>query len=86
MSRIEQMRTRLASLEPRTLDIVDDSAKHAGHTGANGGGHYRVHIVSPHFLASRIADRHRMVYSALGDMMLREIHALSITARTPEES
>lgn len=80
------MRERLAVLEPQRLDIADDSAKHAGHAGAaSGGGHYRMTIVSPLFAGLPTLARHRRVYDALGAMMKREIHALSIVARTPEE-
>ena len=83
---IAQMRERLAVLAPQQLDIADDSAKHAGHAGAaSGGGHYRMNIVSPRFAGLPTLARHRLVYDALGAMMKREIHALSIVARTPEE-
>ncbi len=83
---IAQMRERLAVLAPQQLDIADDSAKHAGHAGAaSGGGHYRMNIVSPRFAGLPTLARHRLVYDALGAMMKREIHALGIVARTPEE-
>ena len=83
---IAAMRERLAVLAPQQLDITDDSAKHAGHAGAaSGGGHYRMSIVSPRFAGLPTLARHRLVYDALGAMMKREIHALSIVARTPEE-
>lgn len=87
MSRIEAMRASLASLEPVALEIADDSAKHAGHAGArDGGGHYRLHIVSAHFAGTNTVARHRMIYSALGEMMRHDIHALNITAKTPDET
>lgn len=86
MSVMELMRTRLASLQADHLDIEDESAQHAGHAGAKGGGgHYRMRIVSSVFSGKNTLTRHRMVYDALGDLMQREIHALSITAYTPEE-
>lgn len=86
MSVMELMRTRLASLQANHLDIEDESAQHAGHAGAKGGGgHYRMRIVSSVFSGKNTLTRHRMVYDALGDLMQREIHALSITAYTPEE-
>lgn len=82
--RIEQ-RLR-AALAPEALDIVDESHLHAGHAGAkSGGGHYAVTIVSPQFKGLDMLKRHRLVYDALGDMMLRDIHALSVRAFTPEE-
>jgi len=50
MSRIEQMKSMLATLQPVQLEIIDDSHKHAGHEGArSGGGHYTLHIVSTQF-------------------------------------
>lgn len=84
---IETMRERLTALDPVAIDIRDDSARHAGHAGArSGGGHYVLSIVSPRFAGQGTMARHRMVYDALGALMKREIHALSITARTPEEN
>ncbi|HUY03173.1 MAG TPA: BolA family protein [Rhodocyclaceae bacterium] len=86
MSVIATMRERLAALDPQQLAISDDSAQHAGHAGAaSGGGHYRMSIVSQRFAGLPTLARHRLVYDALGTMMKREIHALSIVARTPEE-
>ena len=74
------------SLAPLSLEVRDDSAKHAGHAGARGGGHYSVHIVSPAFAGRDRLARHRLVYTALGELMQHEIHALSITALAPDES
>lgn len=85
MSRIELMRERLAELDPVSLEIADDSHKHAGHAGAGGGGHYTLRIVSAQFAGKGTVARHRMVYSALGEMMKRDIHALNIQAKTPDE-
>ena len=86
MSTMDEMRARLAALEPVSIDILDDSAAHAGHAGARGGGgHYRLIVVSPRFAGRATMARHRMVYDALGSLMHGKIHALSITAKTPEE-
>ncbi|MFU2489720.1 BolA family protein [Thauera sp. WH-1] len=69
------------------LEIEDDSALHAGHAGArDGGGHYRVYIVSAAFEGCSRVQRQRMIYTALGDMMIREIHALAIRALTATEA
>jgi len=85
-ARIAAMETRLAALEPRSLDIIDESRKHAGHAGAReGGGHYVVNIVSPHFTGKGTMARHRMIYLALAEMMKTEIHALTIHAQAPDE-
>jgi BolA protein len=85
--RVEQIRTRLTqALQPESLEIIDESAKHAGHAGAaSGGGHFIVHIVAAAFQDKPLIQRHRLVYDALGDMLQRDIHALSIQAATPGE-
>jgi BolA family transcriptional regulator, general stress-responsive regulator len=87
MSVAARIRERLAALEPLDLDLVDESAKHAGHAGARPGGntHWRLTIVSPRFAGQPTVARHRMVYEALGELMQNPIHALAITARAPEE-
>lgn len=86
MSTVDTLRQRLSVLDPVRIDIVDDSAKHAGHASAGGGGHYRLTIVSPRFTGLGTMARHRIVYEAVGDLMNGKIHALSITARNPEET
>lgn len=87
MNAIEKIRQSLASLEPQQVEIADDSALHAGHAGTkDGGGHYRLTIVSQCFAGLNTMQRHRLVYAALGTLMKSEIHALSITARAPEEA
>jgi len=80
---IAEMTARLAALDPRNLEIVDDSARHAGHAGAKSGGHYQLTLVSPAFAGLSLVARHRLVYQTLGDMMDGKIHALSITALAP---
>ncbi len=86
MSVVDEMKARLASLDPIEVMIIDDSEKHAGHAGArSGGGHFRLAIVSPRFAGCKTMERHRLVYDALGPLMKREIHAVSITAKTPDE-
>ena len=86
MNVIDAMRASLATLEPSSLEIIDDSAKHAGHAGAKSdGGNYRLSIVWPRFAGRRTMERHRLVYDALGPLMKREIHAVSINAKSPEE-
>lgn len=86
--RVEQIRQRLqAALHPSLLEVVDDSARHAGHAGARDGrGHFNVAIVSAAFAGLAPLARHRQVYAALGEMMTTDIHALSIIAKTPDEA
>ncbi|BAL25046.1 BolA family transcriptional regulator [Azoarcus sp. KH32C] len=87
MSVIEEIRARLAALEPVSVDIGDDSHLHAGHAGARSGGHYRVTVVSDHFAGKTKVARQRMIYDALGDLMRTSVHALAIDgALTAEEA
>lgn len=86
--RVELIRTALEqSLKPEQLDILDDSAAHAGHAGArqSGGGHFTVQIVADAFTGKSKVQRHQMIYQALGALMHTEIHALSIKAFSPSE-
>ena len=84
--RVEMIRQRLTDdLQPESLDIEDDSASHAGHASAGGGGHFNVIIVSNKFTDLSLIKRHRLVYDAVADIMNSEIHALSIKAYSPDE-
>ena len=80
------MRERLAALAPSRLDIVDQSARHAGHPGARQGGHYRLLIVSAQFSGKTTLQRHRLVHDTLGELMRSKIHALSIRSLAPDEA
>ncbi len=85
--RAETIRTRLeTSLDADHVRVEDDSALHAGHLGAQGGGgHYRVTVVSARFEGlSRVAAQ-RLVYQALGEFMTTDIHALEMRTLTPEQ-
>jgi BolA protein len=87
MDRIERIRAALtAAFAPEVLQIDDESARHAGHSGAARGGHYRVLIVSDRFRRQPALQRHRHIYAALGDQMQSGIHAFAIQAWTPEEA
>ena len=78
---IELLRQRLAALQPESIDIQDDSHRHAGHAGARDGGHYQLQIVAQSFAGKSTIARHRMIYDAAGDLMRGKIHALSIHAK-----
>lgn len=68
-------------LAPSALQVLDESANHAGHAGANGSGfgtHFRVRIASPLFAGKTRVQRHRLVYDALQDFMDQGLHALAI--------
>lgn len=87
-SRVVMIERRLReALQVETVTVRDDSRLHAGHAGAkDGGGHYRVLVVSLDFTGRNTIQRHRMVYDAMGEAMRADtIHALSIKALTPEE-
>lgn len=87
-SRVAMIERRLReALQVETVTVRDDSRLHAGHAGAkDGGGHYRVTVVSPDFTGRTTLQRHRMVYEAMGEAMrVDTIHALSIQALTPQE-
>jgi BolA protein len=74
------------AFDVQDVQIIDDSAAHRGHPGAqSGGGHFNVTIVSQVFDGKTLLQRHRQVYAALRDLMPEEIHALSIKALTPAE-
>ena len=87
-ARAEAIRSVLTQrFAPSELEVRDDSAQHAGHAGARDGrGHYAVRIVAQAFASQGRVERHRMVYAALGELMQTDIHALSITALSPDES
>jgi BolA protein len=83
----EQLRAALEqALMPRSLEIIDDSARHAGHAGARAGGHYRVTLVAEAFRGRSRLERHRLVYDAVAPLMQDGVHALNIVARTPDET
>ncbi|MEO7558829.1 MAG: BolA family protein [Nitrosospira sp.] len=86
VSTTELIRQKLAVLDPERIEIVDESARHAGHEGAkSGGGHYFLTIVSREFSGKSTLIRHRLIYAVLKEMMHKDIHALSVKAYTPEE-
>ncbi len=78
----DQMAQRLRDvLQPQQLEVIDESAAHAGHAGAGDSGtgtHFRVRIASPLFTGQSRVARHRLVYDALQDFIDRGVHALAI--------
>jgi BolA protein len=68
-------------LAPSSLEVIDESAAHAGHVGANDSGqgtHFRVRIVSAVFQGKTRVARHRLVYDALNEYLDQGLHALAI--------
>jgi len=85
--RVARIREALtAHLAPVELVVRDDSAAHAGHAGAREGGHFSVLVVSRKFEGRTRMQRHQLVYEAVAPLLRTDIHALSIQARTPQES
>jgi len=76
------------AFDPVHLEIVDDSARHAGHAGSQGGGetHYNVLIVSNAFDGQSRVARSRAVHAALAAELGSGLHALALTLRTPAEA
>lgn len=72
---------------PEALDVVNDSHHHAGHAGSPGGGesHFSIKVVSAAFDGKSRVERHRMVNDVLAEELAGKIHALAITALSPEE-
>ncbi|MBJ2159196.1 BolA family protein [Variovorax sp. IB41] len=69
------------ALAPTQLEVIDESAAHAGHTGANAEGygtHFRVRIASPKFDGKPRVARHRLVYDALQVFIAQGLHAIAI--------
>ncbi len=88
MTVAETIRTKLtASFAPAALEIEDESARHAGHAGAQPGGetHFRVRVVSNAFEGLSRVERQRRVYAALAEELKSRVHALSLTTLTPAE-
>ncbi len=90
----EQIEARLQALHPTRLEIVDDSASHAGHAGAAAhaarlgreanaieGTHFEITVISDAFAGKPLVARHRMIYELLDELMKTRIHALKIDAR-----
>jgi BolA protein len=73
------------AFNPELIELLDNSAAHAGHAGAKSGGHYHVTIVAEAFEGKSLVQRHQLIYKALGDMMKQQIHALGINALSPSE-
>lgn len=83
-----------AAFAPVSLEVIDESHKHAGHAHAvmrpgvaakTGGTHYRIKVVSDAFKGKSRIERHRAVNDLLRAEFEGGVHALAIEAKTPEE-
>ena len=77
-----------AAFAPTRLDVINDSAKHHGHSGDDGSGesHFTVEIESAAFVGVSRLERQRMVNRALGDIPGQRVHALAVKARAPGDA
>ncbi len=80
---LERLKQRLSqAFTPTFLEVLDDSAKHAGHHGARqGGGHYSVEIHSAQFAGKSLLGQHQLVYDSVSDLLKTEIHALKLKTK-----
>lgn len=84
----DSIRTKLAeAFSPTRLEVVDDSARHAGHAGARPGGesHFNVLIEAEAFAGLGKVARQRQVYGVLAELLAGPVHALSLKALAPGE-
>lgn len=91
LSRASRIKTKLQmALEATVLEVDDVSYQHAGHAAIRGNSdqetHFNVRIVSPKFDGQSLVKRHRMVYDLLADELQSGLHAISIVAKTPQET
>lgn len=83
----EILRLLTAAFAPTRLDVINDSAKHHGHSGDDGSGesHFTVEIESVAFTHLSRLERQRQVNRVLGDIPGQRVHALAIRATAPGE-
>lgn len=89
MSVSDEIETLLSgTLSPTRLEVLDESHKHAGHSGWRPGGetHFRVRLVTDAFEGLTRVQRHRLVHDALKDLLANRVHALALDLKTPAES
>jgi BolA family transcriptional regulator, general stress-responsive regulator len=85
----ETMRRKLTeALAPNRLEIVDDSARHAGHAGTRAGGesHFTITIEAAAFTGLRRIQRQRLIHAILAEELAGPVHALSLKTSTPGET
>ena len=89
MTMKQQIEARLTEgLAPIALEVLDESDRHKGHSGARAGGetHYRVDIVAERFAGKGKVERHRMVYGLLKEEFAAGVHALALKTLAPGEA
>jgi len=84
----DEIRRKLKrAFAPESLEVVNDSHRHAGHAGSPGTGesHFTIKVVSAAFEGKSRVERHRMVNQVLAEELAGRIHALAVSALTPSE-
>ncbi len=83
MSKINRIKSKLDVLKPHYCEIVDESSKHASHTGGTTESHFRVKIFSAAFIGKSLLEQHKMINNLLADELTSGLHALSIDTKKP---
>ena len=76
---------KLQQLSPIKLEVINESARHAGHDDATDESHFSILIISNNFIGITLLERHRMVKNILKEELKSKIHALSLKTLTEEE-
>jgi|TARA_B100001964_G_scaffold164900_1_gene181063 BolA protein len=76
------------AFQPDNLDVVDESAHHAGHAGARPQGetHFKVDISSKDFSGKSRVERQRLVYAVLKEELDGPVHALALATSSPDDA
>ena len=77
-------RKLIDTFDVSSIEIIDETHKHNKHPQSNGF-HIKLEIVSKDFESMNLVERHRLIYNILDSMIKKEIHAISINAKTPKE-
>ena len=75
----------ITQLDIKYINISDLTDKHKNHIQYDGGGHYKLIVVSDDFKNYTLIQRHQLIYKILKNMIKKEIHAISIETKTVEE-
>lgn len=89
----DTIRSKLTdAFAPLALEVVDDSARHAGHAGASradgsrGETHFHVTLVSQQFAGMPRVERQRRIHAVLAAELAGPVHALTLKAMAPSEA
>lgn len=81
MAMQDEIYAGLMRLNPEKLQVINESAQHAGHSGDDGSGesHWRIVIRAPQLDAMSRLARHRLIHDTLGRPLMARIHAITVT-------